>query len=130
MTKTAIYVVTSSTVVLTNSGLHTMVVAPGSPRNATFVTKSYSQKLSAAPSAKWIWDGPGNNADCEPIITVLDNFTIKCLHEPLTVYIEADNSYTSNILGVAGAGSNWKVADIYNVPTLGVACGKKRIIIG
>lgn len=123
-TKAAISVIKASTVVLAESGLGTIITSPGSPRNATYVAYVYSHNITASPSARWIWDGPGNNAGCNPNITIEHNFTIRCLNEPLKAYVSADNSYTCNILGVSGAGNDWRETSVYTVPTTGMTCRK------
>lgn len=80
---------------LAQSGLNSIIAEPGAPRPAAYSQYSYPHNLSAVASARWIWDGPGNTADCNMNITVKEDFTIKCLDEPMKVYIAADNYYTS-----------------------------------
>ena len=71
---------TAGTIVLAESGLNSIVSEPGPPRNAAYQNYVYPHSLSAVPSARWIWDGPGTTADCNMNITVYENFTIKCLN--------------------------------------------------
>jgi hypothetical protein len=47
----------STTIVLAQSGLNSVVIAPGSPRPASYTNNSYSTQLTNDPSAKGIWDG-------------------------------------------------------------------------
>lgn len=115
-------------VVLAQSGLKSVISEPGPPRYAEYNLYPYPHNLSAVPSARWIWDGPGTTADCNMNITVYETFTIKCLDAPMTVYIAADNYYTSEILDVLGAGNNWAASEVYNVPTTGIACGNVAFI--
>ena len=112
----------AGTVVLAQSSLSSIISAPGPPRYAAYAAQVYPQNLTAVPSARWIWDGPGDTANCNMNITVEETFTIKCLNEPMKVYIAADNWYTSEILGVLGTGNNWAASEIYNIPTIGIAC--------
>jgi hypothetical protein len=119
---------TAGTIVLAESGLNSIVSEPGPPRNAAYQNYVYPHSLSAVPSARWIWDGPGTTADCNMNITVYENFTIKCLNEPMTVYIAADNYYTATMLNITGSGNDWSASEVYVVPTTDIACGKSLIM--
>jgi hypothetical protein len=110
-------------VVLAQSGLNSIIAEPGGPRYAEYAAKVYTRNLTDVPSARWIWDGPGNTSTCNMNITVQETFTIQYLNQPILVYVGVDNWYTSEILGVAGTGSDWSNAEIYNVSTAGQACG-------
>jgi hypothetical protein len=57
-------------IVLAQSGLKSIISSPGDPRYATYTANVYSQSISEVPSARWIWDGPGNTATCYMNITV------------------------------------------------------------
>lgn len=67
---TVLLVVHATTIVLAQSGLTSMVTAPGAPRNAAYAGYPYPQNISEVPSARWIWDGPGNVNGCYMDITV------------------------------------------------------------
>ena len=60
----------ASVVVLAQSGLSSIIAAPGVPRYAAYAAHIYPRNLSAVPSARWIWDGPGNVNGCYMDITV------------------------------------------------------------
>lgn len=122
-TKSAISFVRTNPIVLAKSGLSTLLIAPGVPRYATYAATAYKQNLSVVPEARWVWDGPGNNAGCTMRITVEENVTVKCLNQPLTAYIAADNEYTFNALGISGTATGLYTPETYNIPTNGVACG-------
>lgn len=100
--------VEAGVVVLAQSSLKSIIAAPGTPRPASFVNRVYPQNLTEVPSARWIWDGTGDTATCNMNITVEETFTVKCLDEPMTVYIAADNMYSATILNVTGKGNNWR----------------------
>lgn len=118
------YAMSTSTVsVLAQSGLTTVITAPGLPRYAEYAAYNYPINISAVPTARWIWDGPGNTIDCKMNITVKHEFTIKCLNEPLKLYISADNWYVFQLLGTTGNGTDWSPPKEFSVSTVGVSCG-------
>jgi hypothetical protein len=94
-TYSAISCVHAGAIVLAQSGLNSIIADPGPSHPAAYSYYNYPHHVDAVPSARWIWDGPGDSANCSMDITVQEVFTMKCLNRPMTVYIAADNSYKS-----------------------------------
>jgi hypothetical protein len=96
----------ASVVVLAKSGLNSIISSPGIPRPAAYASYTYPFNITDVPSARWIWDGPGNTTTCNMNITVEEVFTIKCLNMPMAIKIAADNLYTVTVLNTTAEG-NW-----------------------
>jgi hypothetical protein len=60
----------ATTVVLDQSGLNSLMTAPGSNRHASLISDSYPHGLSTVPSAQWIWDVDNSLPTCNMNITV------------------------------------------------------------
>lgn len=114
------------TSLLAVSGTDTTVAAPGSPRNATTQTLSYAYgAISDIPSAKWVWDGPGDAFGCYLNIMVTHSFTIACLNVPLKVSIRADDRFWFSLNGQTYNIPTYKPLQNYTFATTNVSCGNK-----
>lgn len=56
-------------------------------------------------------------------LRVAHDLYIKCLNQPLTVYMMCDNYFSFELNGATGADGGWGGAFSYSVPTTNVACG-------
>jgi hypothetical protein len=57
-------------IIYVQSGLNSVVIAPGSPRPASYTNNLYSTQLTNDPSPKCIWDGDDLTAACDMSVTV------------------------------------------------------------
>ena len=117
--------------VLAQSGLFTIVVSPGTMRNASYATSTFSHNLTYFPAARWIWDGTGTGPSCNMNIILEDVFSIRCLDQTIAVSISADSSCNASLISLSTGsqlsgymnGSNVSNVDNYSIPTNGLACG-------
>ncbi len=109
--------------IIAQSSAKTSILVPASP-NATVVAYKYPKNISQNPAASWIWYGSGNDSACPMNITIQQNFTMKCLNQPLYFYVAADNTYTATIGNYVLTGSDWSNPNNYTLSTSSFPCGK------
>lgn len=86
------------TTIAYSGGPGSTVTSSNSNQNTTLVTKDYSSLNFPVPEALWVWDGPGNNLNCNMHITIEHNITITCL-STMTIFAEADGNFTATFNG-------------------------------
>lgn len=108
---------------LAYSGTSSLITYPGSVRGASYAVHNYGVGIGSAPEAAWIWDESGGSGDCAMDLNIKHSFGLKCLNQPLTVYITADNVYSFSLNSASASGGNWQAVDSYSVSTAGYSCG-------
>jgi hypothetical protein len=111
--------------VLVQSDYTTPLVFPTTTFTASPANYNWGLSIASAPTAFWIWDSSGGvTAECNMTIRVIEKISVMCLNQPLTLYVTADNIFTSSLNGVSGSGDAWNVLSTYTIPTTNVPCGK------
>ncbi len=111
LTKLALLITGQAAITLAYSSPSTTTITRPGPNHAAAACTfgGWSGAPASSPSAQWIWDGNGYSGGCPMDITISHSFTIRCINQPLTLTIRADNFFWSYLNGVSGYGDNWGV---------------------
>lgn len=106
------------------SGENSIVTDPGPPHPATVLSNTWIP----TSNAKWIWHNQNTIENCYRYLSVEHTFTIRCLNLPLTLYIQADDTYSFAINGFSGSSSDYTKVSIYTTETQEILCGNTFFI--